>query len=222
MLALAGTVSRFVISGRLLPIAALGISLASFPAAGQVLVLNAGGDAAVYDGPTQFTDLGAKPLTATGPNTSSPKARRPAAHFDALNQAARVADLSPALIAAIAWRESGFRADRISRSGAVGEMQLMPKTAKALGVDAAKDEDNLRGGALYLKSLLSRYHGDLTLALAAYNAGPGVVARYGGPPPFKETQAYVAAILAKLSDVAEAAGATVGLPGVVDAEKDVR
>jgi soluble lytic murein transglycosylase-like protein len=215
MLALTGKVRRFATSGRLLSVTAIWTFMGVGAAVGQVMVMAPDGAAIVYSGPTQFTDRGATPLAAQASRPERLAAEPEGGNTDALNRAAEIADLSPALVAAVAWRESGFRADRTSKSGAVGEMQLMPKTAKALRVDAAKDDENLRGGAVYLKSLLTRYHGDLTLALAAYNAGPGAVDRYGGPPPFKETQAYVAAILSRLSDVAQAGGGVDGLKDVV-------
>jgi soluble lytic murein transglycosylase-like protein len=123
---------------------------------------------------------------------------------------ARAADraaLSPALIKAVAERESGFRPNAVSRAGAIGEMQLMPRTARALGVDPNDPDQNVKGGAVYLSSLMRRYDGDLIRALAAYNAGPGAVDRYGGVPPFAETKAYVAAILQRLSRDALASGA---------------
>jgi soluble lytic murein transglycosylase-like protein len=116
--------------------------------------------------------------------------------------------LSPALIRAVAERESGFRTDVVSRAGAIGEMQLMPATARALGVNPADASQNLKGGATYLSKLMRRYDGDLMRSLAAYNAGPGAVDRYGGIPPFKETQAYVAAIMQRLSLDALASGAS--------------
>ena len=75
-------------------------------------------------------------------------------------------------------------------------MQLMPGTAAAMGVDPRDPEDNLRGGALYLRQQLDRF-GSVPLALAAYNAGPGAVTRFGGMPPFRETRAYVASIMAR-------------------------
>jgi len=120
-----------------------------------------------------------------------------------LQEAARAAQLSPALVAAVAWRESNFHSDRVSRAGAEGEMQLMPATARDVGVDPAKPDQNLRGGAAYLRRLLDHYQGDLTRTLAAYNAGPGAVDRHGGAPPYKETEAYVDAIMSRLSDVAQ-------------------
>ncbi len=122
-------------------------------------------------------------------------------------RAAEAAALSPELVSAVAWRESNYRTDRVSRAGAVGEMQLMPATARAMGVDPADAAQNLSGGAGYLGAMMRRYDGDLMRALAAYNAGPGAVDRFGGVPPFKETQAYVAAIMNRLSQVADATAA---------------
>jgi len=87
----------------------------------------------------------------------------------------------------------------VSPAGAIGEMQLMPATARALGVDPLDTRQNFNGGAAYLRSLMQHYNGDLIRSLAAYNAGAGAVDRYGGVPPYKETQAYVANIMARLS-----------------------
>jgi soluble lytic murein transglycosylase-like protein len=78
-------------------------------------------------------------------------------------------------------------------------MQLMPSTASQLGVQAADLKENIRGGAVYLKQLLGRFDNDLVLTLAAYNAGPAAVQKYGGVPPYRETKAYVSAILARLA-----------------------
>lgn len=100
------------------------------------------------------------------------------------------------LLASVVRAESASRPEAVSRSGARGLMQLMPATASSLGVeDAFKPQQNLDGGAAYLDRLLLRYHDDMVLALAAYNAGPGAVARYHGVPPYRETRAYVARVV---------------------------
>jgi hypothetical protein len=100
------------------------------------------------------------------------------------------------LLKAVAKAESGFRADAVSRCGAQGIMQLMPSTAAALGVkDSFDPEQNIMGGAKYLGQLLSSFHGDAKLAVAAYNAGSGAVRKYGGVPPYAETQNYVKKVL---------------------------
>jgi hypothetical protein len=96
------------------------------------------------------------------------------------------------LLYSVIHTESNFRSNAVSRAGARGLMQLMPATARNLGVDDAfKPDQNINGGAAYLDQLLTRYHDSLSLALAAYNAGPEAVARYHGIPPFRETIAYV-------------------------------
>jgi soluble lytic murein transglycosylase-like protein len=100
------------------------------------------------------------------------------------------------LLKAVARSESSFRSDAVSRAGAVGVMQLMPATAAGLGVtDPLDPEQNIMGGAKYLRQQLDAFDGDTRLALAAYNAGPGNVRKYGGVPPFEETQNYVRKVL---------------------------
>lgn len=100
------------------------------------------------------------------------------------------------LIAAVAQQESGFDAGAVSKAGAEGIMQLMPATAKGLGVsDPLNATQSINGGADYLASLLRRFGGSTTLAVAAYNAGPGAVLKYGGVPPYPETQHYVRNVL---------------------------
>ncbi len=106
--------------------------------------------------------------------------------------AAKANRLDDAWLRAIAHAESGFDANAVSPKGAQGVMQLMPDVAKQYGVrDPFVSEQSIRGGAQHLKTLLRRYKGDLTLAAAAYNAGAGAVARFGGVPPYKETLLYV-------------------------------
>jgi len=115
-------------------------------------------------------------------------------------------DLSPALLEAVVWQESRWQENALSPKGARGLAQLMPGTARYLGVDPRDPFQNLEGGARYLREQLDRFGGDLEKALAAYNAGPGRVARAGGIPNIRETQAYVAAVLGRLASHARLAG----------------
>ena len=104
--------------------------------------------------------------------------------------------VDPALVKAIIANESAFNANATSRTGAQGLMQLEPDTAASLGVrDAYDPAQNISGGTRYIKGLLERFHGDMQLAVAAYNAGPGAVEKYGGVPPYAETQNYVGNVL---------------------------
>ena len=135
-----------------------------------------------------------------------PASRRPAAStrlwagatpvLDALiNEAAQTHRVDPHLVAAVMRRESRFNANAVSPVGASGLMQLMPRTARALGVtDVFDPRQNIFGGARYLRTLLDQFDGDIDLTLAAYNAGPGAVAKHKGVPPYGETKAYVKAV----------------------------
>jgi soluble lytic murein transglycosylase-like protein len=115
---------------------------------------------------------------------------------DLLIRAALEQGLEPQFVRSVARAESGFHQEAISVKGAIGLMQLMPATALALGVDARLAEQNAQGGAKFLREMLLRYHGDPTLALAAYNAGPGAVDRFKGVPPYLETRRYIVKVLA--------------------------
>jgi len=110
----------------------------------------------------------------------------------AVREAARRHELPRALLYAVIQVESGGETDAASRKGALGLMQLMPATARALGVEDPLDpRQNVLGGARYLRRLLDRYDGRLRLALAAYNAGPGRVQRHEGVPPYRETRRFL-------------------------------
>jgi soluble lytic murein transglycosylase-like protein len=145
----------------------------------------------------------ASPVTApTGRRTArtGAAAERRAALLPHVREAARRHSLDEALLMALIEVESGFRADALSPAGAMGLMQLMPQTARRFGVsDPWQPQANLDGGARYLSHLLGLFNGDLRLALAGYNAGEGSVFAAGRRiPPFKETQAYVPAVLDRL------------------------
>ncbi len=140
--------------------------------------------------PTQIYEVpGAPTYVATRPAATTDRER----YDDLVTEHASRQSLRPELVRAVIQVESGFNPTARSPKGAMGLMQLMPATARELGVrDAYDPGENIRGGTLYLRRLLDRYEGDEELALAAYNAGEGAVERYGRRvPPYRETQAYV-------------------------------
>ena len=200
-------------------VAALFTSIAwaqTAPSAGAIV-------ATVNSGRLVFTNVedGAPPASAR-PAATAPARRKKRAHLrredeaaaanlphtpagrvrigTLLNRAAERYRLSPKLVRAVARQESDWRPHATSDKGAMGVMQLMPGTARILGVrHPYNPAENIDGGARFLHDLMRQYHGNLRLSLAAYNAGPDAVARYGGHvPPFPETRAYVRAILRHL------------------------
>ena len=125
-------------------------------------------------------------------------------------EAANSYGVSSIILKSIAKAESGFNPSAVSNAGAVGIMQLMPSTAAALGVSNSYDaRENIMGGAKYISQLLSNYQGNISLALAAYNAGSANVDKYGGIPPFTETQNYVKKVLSYMEEFGSAVSNTV-------------
>jgi Soluble lytic murein transglycosylase and related regulatory proteins (some contain LysM/invasin domains) len=138
---------------------------------------------------SDFSDLFS---SAVGANA----AQQPTDMDEIFSRAAEQYHVPVSLLKAVAKVESGFDADAVSSSGAQGVMQLMPSTAASMGVQNPLDaEQNIMAGARYLSQKIGQYDGDVTLALAAYNAGSGNVAKYGGVPPFKETQTYISRVM---------------------------
>jgi soluble lytic murein transglycosylase-like protein len=186
------------------------------PACADVLELD-GGDARWIAGGPAFAlatsspqSIGLDPAVAVPPGLMVPDeiVADPHLHAIALPETYRAKvlelsarfDLSPTLIEALVWQESRWRHGAVSPKGAQGLAQLMPGTARELGVDPSDPFANLEGGARYLRQQIDRFDGDLEKALAAYNAGPGRVEKAGGIPRIRETQEYVAAIMGRLSN----------------------
>ena len=178
--------------------AGLALALAAAPAA-------AGGPIFRYEdenGVTHFTSdprgdkrfqlVRGRQMSRRVPRFNEPKTR---VYDDLIDRSARSRGLPPALVKAVIAAESAFDSQAVSHKGAQGLMQLMPETAASLGVaNPFEPSQNVGGGAQYLRRMIDRY-GDLGRALAAYNAGPTAVDRYGGIPPYRETRAYVERVL---------------------------
>lgn len=206
----------------MLAAAVVAVAWSASPAGAQVRVERGpDGKMVVYNGPGRAAaaqDRRAPAggvITITGPARSSrpvratPRGTAPTVRPAVLRTASARLDLAPLidrhsdargldprLVAAVVKVESAFNHFAVSRKGAMGLMQLMPATAAGLAVDDPYDPDqNLRGGTAYLRQLLDRYDGRVNLALAAYNAGPEAVDRYGGIPPYRETRDYVRRVL---------------------------
>ena len=193
----------------------LALAIAGRPASAQVLEVGADGSLATYAGPVQTIDGVVRPIAraparsvrhaslVARPGLAAAKSiEMPPGVPRLIEGASERSQLSAQLIEAVAWQESRMNQAAVSPRGARGVMQLMPATAARLGVDAGDLRDNLDGGAAYLSSLLREFNGDIILSLAAYDAGPEAVRRWGGVPPFPETRAYVAAVLDRLSQLA--------------------
>ena len=144
----------------------------------------------------QSARMNVTPFGAAVYNSHASIARPVPAYLSAIiSEAAQKHGVDPRLVAAVAQRESRFNPSAVSPVGACGVMQLMPATARYLGVNNIFDaRENVMAGARYLRTLLDTFHGDVDLTLAAYNAGPGAVQRSRGVPPYAETRAYVKSI----------------------------
>ena len=173
----------------------------------QVEQVHIDGSVVLYDGASQRMSRGAQPFARTisggpshvyagGKGHAAPAP--PPALAQAIHDSADRHQVDPRLVEAVAWQESHYNQSAASPKGARGTMQLMPATARSLGVDTSTTASNVEGGVIYLAKMMSQFNGDTPKALAAYNAGPGAVMRYGGVPPYRETQAYVHSIMGRL------------------------
>ena len=178
--------------------AGLTLALCTTPSFADVLEIGPAGPTWIAGGP-------ASPVieSATGRTTSVTLVDQTAGPAQWRGRVAELAakyDISPDLLEAVVWQESRWRTDAVSPVGARGLTQLMPGTARQMGVNPLDPHANLEGGARYLRMQLDAFGGDVEKALAAYNAGPTRVLAAGGIPRIRETQNYVASIMARLSD----------------------
>ena len=195
--------------GRFSAVALFAVLLAAGAAQAQVLEVHVDGSVVMYDGANQSYSRGAQPiarlLNPAHPGVKSnrhshnrPMIAPPPETAEAIRVSAERHQVDAKLVEAVAYQESGFNRHAVSPKGARGTMQLMPETARRLGVDSSDFAGNIDGGANYLSQMMRRFDGNQAKALAAYNAGPASVERYGGVPPYAETQAYVHAILGRM------------------------
>ncbi len=170
----------------------------------------------LYLNETSYVDMSADQIVSVDPLPDPPVVAKvqpaPAASTDVHELLARAGaqhNIDVELLASLVKAESGGQSHAVSRTGAQGLMQLMPGTARTLGVkDSFAPDQNINGGTAYLDMLLTRYRNDLALALAAYNAGPGAVDKYHGIPPFRETRLYVVRVMKEFARRKLAAAST--------------
>jgi len=179
------------------------VALIPLPAHADVLEIAADGEAQWIAGPV--AEAASQPLPTAPAGMENMAASQtalavPAPYLAKVHELAARFDLSPALLEAVVWQESRWRADAVSPVGARGLAQLMPGTAREMGVNPDDPLANLEGGARYLRAQLDRFDGDVEKALAAYNAGPGRVMAANGVPAIRETQMYVASVMGRLSN----------------------
>lgn len=186
---------------------------AASPAQAQVMEISPEGVVSVRDGSGAATwdvvEGSTQPAESAGievevPSnaiTSTGQANVPSRYSAAVESAAAAAGISTSLLSALVWQESRWNPRAVSPKGAIGLTQLMPDTARELGVDPRDPLANLVGGARYLRQLLNAFDGDVEKALAAYNAGPRRVIRANGIPAIPETRAYVASVIQRVSSI---------------------
>lgn len=194
-------VDSLVLAAGALLLAAPGLALA------DVLEVGPGGTVWVAGNPAPASATSGMAIAAAGPAdvgaapvTLVDEAAGPEQWRGRVAQLAAKYDISPTLLEALVWQESRWRPGAVSSAGARGLAQLMPGTARQMGVNPNDPHANLEGGARYLRMQLDAFGGDVEKALAAYNAGPGRVHAAGGIPRIRETQNYVASIMARLTD----------------------
>ena len=184
----------------LAPASAAGIGYSLFPSLSDLIAQPPAGTLSGLGGIAPGTQLASAAEPLSYPligSAAGPTAQAPATLAPLIAQVAQAHGLPASLLTALVRQESGFNPGARSPVGAMGLTQLMPGTAAALGVTDPWDPvENLNGGATYLAGLLQAYGGNVALALAAYNAGPGAVSQWGGIPPYPETQAYVRNVMA--------------------------